>query len=460
MTLEFDQGSFRDPRGRIFYRDGEVLRHIAASAASDFDLYMESGLGPALVERGWAVSSEEVSDAPAADGDRIVRHSRIPFISYPYEWSFSLLKAAALHHIDTHLLALDHGMTLSDGSAYNIQFDGVQPVFIDILSFIRYTDGDHWKGHQQFCDHFLHPLLLASGTGVPFQSRLRGDTEGIGASELLRLLPLWRKYSPRTLFNILLPERLSSAGGKKNARPASYRPLPKSGLVFLLRHLRKWIEGLGVDFGKTTWSDYYSASNNYDDRETEQKRAVVAEFCRTCRPRMLWDIGCNTGTYSEIALSSGAGHVIGFDFDTAALEAAHHRAKEKSLAFTPLFQDSANPSPAQGWSGAERRSLGERRNADAILALALEHHLAIGRNVPLAMVVDWLIGLAPTGLIEFIPKGDSNLDLLLRNREDIFADYTEANFHALISERARVVRKDVVSGSGRTLFWYDRTGSR
>lgn len=457
MILEFDPGSFRDPRGRVYYSEGAVFREIHPPAEADFDVLTGSGLLAELVARGWTVSAEEVRPADGSASTRAVHHNRMPFISYPYEWPFSLLKAAALHHIDVHLLGLDHGMTLSDGSAYNVQFDGIRPVFIDILSFTNYNDGDLWLGHQQFSDHFLHPLLFTAHTGVPFNSRLRGDIEGLNGAELLRLLPLWAKLRPRTFLNVTLPNRLAQKGHSARATPAAPRPLPKEALVFLLRHLRKWIGRLQPDFGQTAWADYYQASHNYEDAESKKKAAVVADFCNAVRPDMLWDVGCNTGAYSEIALASGAGRVIGFDFDPVAIEGAYRRAVDKSLTFTPLYQDSANPSPDQGWSGQERRSLQARCNGDAILALALEHHLAIGRNVPLDKVVEWLVGLAPRGLIEFIPKGDSNLERLLRHRKDIFAEYDERNFEHSLGLRARIVRKDVVSTSGRTLYWYDRS---
>ena len=171
---------------------------------------------------------------------------------------------------------------------------------------------------------------------------------------------------------------------------------------------------------------------------------------------MVWDMGCNTGEFSETALSAGAKRVIGFDFDQTALETAYRRAKDRKLAFLPLFQDAANPSPDHGWNGVERKSLSSRGNADALIALAFEHHLAIGRNIPLDQLIAWLVSLAPVGLVEFVPRGDSNLDRLLRHREDVFDDYTEDNFRSAIEAVAQVDRVDVVSASGRKLYWYSR----
>ncbi|MGH8568260.1 MAG: class I SAM-dependent methyltransferase, partial [Gammaproteobacteria bacterium] len=163
-----------------------------------------------------------------------------------------------------------------------------------------------------------------------------------------------------------------------------------------------------------------------------------------------------TGEYSEVALAAGAGRVIGFDFDQTALERAYARAAHRSLPFLPLFQDGANPSPAQGWNTLERKGLSDRACADALLALAFEHHLAIGHNVPLDDVVAWLVSLAPRGVIEFVHKGDPTVQRMLALREDIFHEYTEEHFVSAVGQRARIVRSAVVSTTGRTLYWFDR----
>lgn len=122
--------------------------------------------------------------------------------------------------------------------------------------------------------------------------------------------------------------------------------------------------------------------------------------------------------------------------------------------FLPLFFDGANPSPDQGWNQAERQGMKARADADGILALAFVHHLAIAKNIPLDELVAWLISLAPTGVLEFVPKSDPMVGQLLRLREDIFADYTEETFRALISERASIVREEKVSATGRRLIQF------
>jgi ribosomal protein L11 methylase PrmA len=220
--------------------------------------------------------------------------------------------------------------------------------------------------------------------------------------------------------------------------------------------LRGWIEKLApLDREKSVWNDYAEV-NTYQSEEAQAKRRFVAEFAEATRPGLLFDLGCNTGAYAEAALEAGAGQVIGFDFDQGALDQAYDRAVQKGLNFLPLFLDAANPSPDQGWRQRERAGMQQRSRADAVVALAFEHHLAIGRNLPLDQVLSWLTGLAPRGVIEFVQKSDSTVQQMLALREDIFADYSEESFVAELEKRARILRSETVSQEGRKLFWFDR----
>lgn len=451
-------GSFRDPRGRVYNHDGRIFRTITSNAQSDYRKLVESGLYSRLVDKRWLTAAVELRTSDEQTEALVVEHERLPFVTYPYEWTFSQLKAAALHQLDVHLEALNHGLTLSDASAYNVQFIDANPIFIDLLSFIQYKEGMLWAGHRQFCDHYLHPLLFTATFGIPFNNWLRSNLEGLSGQELVSLLPFRHKLFPRTFINITLPCWLQRSSSHNDAaiQRASKSRLSKVTLEFMLRSLRDWILSMNPKAGKTTWVDYYEASHNYSDSESGAKHRIVSEFIARWVPTTVWDMGCNTGEFSETALAAGATRVIGFDFDQMALERAYRRAKERKLAFLPLFQDAANPSPSHGWNGVERKSLMSRKNADALIALAFEHHLVIGRNIPLDQLIAWLVSLAPVGLVEFVPRGDSNLDRLLRHREEVFDDYTEGNFRSAIEAVAQVDRVDVVSASGRKLYWYSR----
>jgi ribosomal protein L11 methylase PrmA len=432
---------------------------VREPAAADFAFVRATPLIRRLIEKGWLLQETLVErpDILARDaGVRcVLEHPRLPFVSYPYEWSFGGLRAAALRHLDIQMEALEHAVVLSDATAYNLQFVGARPVFIDHLSFRRYRTGEYWTGYRQFCDQFLHPLLLSGSLGIPFNGWYRGMPDGLPGGMMRRLLPLRRKVAWRTLMHVVLPARLQTTtetekGAQRTARLVAQRAFPRTAFVGMLKGLRAWIARLEPSGGRTQWDDY---DRSVEDAAVEQKTAAVREFVSESKPSLLFDLGCNTGRYAEEALKAGAGYVVGLEADPGALEGAFARASERMLAFVPLAQDLANPSPSQGWAEAEHASLGQRGPAEALLALAIVHHLAIGRNVPLAAIARWLRACAPSGLVEFVPKNDRRVQQLLALRDDVFPEYSEAAFVEALSAEARIVVRRPLDG-GRVLFQY------
>jgi ribosomal protein L11 methylase PrmA len=454
-----DAGSFRDPSGYVYHHEGRVFRTVNGAAVNAYRALESSGLLKSLVDRGLLLGAD-ICD-PAAlplDGDKpalLLEHPRLPFISHPYEWCFAAHRAAALAHLDLHLAALAAGFTLSDASAYNIQFIGPKPVFIDHLSLRPYQSGEIWAGHRQFCMQFLNPLVLEAKLGISPRPWFRGALEGIDPADLAKLLGWRHCLSWALLAHVFLQARFQSGALSKGA-DAKLRDtrLPLNALKNMLQSLRSYIAGLKKPGTATVWSDY-ADNTSYTDTETTTKRRFVSAMVSAIKPARIIDLGCNTGAYSELALSCGAGTVLGFDFDTGALDQAFQRATQKNLSFLPLWLDAANPSPDQGWGQAERKGFAARARADGLLALALLHHLVIGRNIPMDDAVGWLMAMAPQGIIEFVPKSDPMVQRLLSLREDIFPDYVEDAFRAAILRRGRIRQEEHVAAGGRLLLWYD-----
>lgn len=460
---EREAGSFRDPAGTIYHLNGRVFRTVNAVAAEDFTFSAEHKTVKQLESDGRLVASQLVDD-PALrskfpECEFLIEHERIPYISYPYEWSFQLLKRAAIAHLDIQMELLEVGLNLSDATAYNMQWNKGKPVFIDRLSIRKYRDGEYWEGHRQFCEQFLNPLLLRSLFGISHNSWYRGEMEGIRAVDLAPLLSWRHKLSYRTFAHVVLQAKFQKQGigmKKEKLSDLKRKSFSKNAFLFMLRSLRKWIAKLEPsDQGYSVWGDY-AENTTYNDEETNKKRAFVAEFCSQVKPDVLWDMGCNTGDYSELALQNGAKSVVGFDFDDVALDRAFTRLSENGHDFLPLRLDAANPSPAQGWRQTERKGFDDRLNADAVIALAFEHHLAIGKNTGLEAAIDWLMSLAPKGIIEFVPKTDPTVQKMMALRDDIFVDYDEGSFVNLIEARGTITKTSHVSESGRFLCAYQR----
>ncbi len=461
MSLIPDPASFRDPRGRIFIKNNRIFRLISDQGASDYQIVRDTNFLARMAGQNKTIEAREVDPAiletPELNPQYVLEHPFLPFISYPYEWCFPMMKKAAQLHLELQIYALEENLMFSDASAYNIQFIGPQPIFIDSLSVRPYRQGQIWEGHRQFCEQFLNPLLLRCLLGITHNAWYRGNLEGIPSDELCKMLPWYRKLSRNLFLHVVLPSRLNNLAQSKNTGVLSNLSphLPQTSLKKIFAQLYSWVNGLKPSSSNSTWGNYGSL-HCYESEEIVKKQKFVSDFIQGTQPETVWDLGCNTGEYSELALRSGARKVIGFDFDQDALEQAFERAEKNNLDFLPLFFDGANPSPDQGWNSQERKGFLNRKNADAVLALAFEHHLTIGGNIPLDQFIDWLVSLAPCGVVEFIPKEDPNLKRMLSLREDIFTDYNEDSFRNLLEQKCRIIRSQIISKSGRKLYWFEK----
>ena len=229
----------------------------------------------------------------------------------------------------------------------------------------------------------------------------------------------------------------------------------KKNLVSLLNQLRKFIFNLNDYKSITIWDDY-SSNNSYSKEDEEKKKDIVTNFIKKNQFNFLADIGCNDGVYSHLALKNGCKNVIGFDFDINAINQAFLKSKKENMNFLPLYFDASNPSTNSGWNEKERKSFKERANFDAIIALAFEHHLSISKNIPLEDVIDWLVSLAPHGLIEFVPKNDPTIKKMLELKGDIFPDYNDQNFEKILSFKSEILQKNIISRTGRIIYEYKR----
>lgn len=455
--VAYDGGSFRDPAGFVFKYKNTIYRQVNSSGKADFDYFVSSGLYDELAGLGLIVAHSEVelSNIPSDDKRyKLLKPTPVPFISYPYEWTFSQLKAAALLTLQIQKIALSRGMILKDASAYNVQFIGRRPVFIDSLSFRVYETGSPWDGYKQFCEHFISPLAVASFGATDVIKMQRAFIDGMPLSTAAKLLPARAKLSKGLMMHLYLHAAGQRKYNKSYDDAASARAVSKLAMTGLIASLEKAINKLKPAKQATQWGDYYSGTN-YSDAAFAAKKKIVGRLLAEVKPKPknVWDIGANDGTFSEIAARSGA-YVISFDFDPRTVELNFSRSRDPVLAdlILPLSQDLTNPSPALGWAHRERASLEARGPADVILALALVHHLAIGNNLPLAAIADFFSKLGRCLIIEFVPKHDSKTKLLLARRVNMFPEYSVDGFEAAFSKYFGVVKKVPVVGSQRVIY--------
>ena len=381
----------------------------------------------------------------------MIRPELIEFVSYPYEWSVSQFRDAALVALEVQRRALARGMTLKDCSAFNLQFHQGRPVFIDTLSFEIHRDGEPWTGYRQFCEHFLAPLALQSLTDERLGQLCRAtNIDGVPLDLAARLLP-WRS---RAKFGLGVHLHLHSALQRSHAGtagPSNGRGVNRRALMGLVDSLESTIRGLRFKPRRKGWTNYYH-DNSYSKEEFQRKAGLVAEFLKRTGARTAWDLGANTGYFSLLASGLGLS-MIAFDSDSACIERLYLEVKERNeQKLLPLVLDLFNPSPPSGWLNQERASILNRGKPDLVLALALVHHLAFAGNQPLANLADFFQRLAPWLVIEFVPESDPQSRLLLARRRGIHHPYDRAHFEECFRKHFAIIISEPVSQSGRVLY--------
>ena len=450
-----ETSSFRDPSGFVFYEKGSIFRQVNAGYKEQYDLLINSGLYDSLATSNLLVPHDEV-DLQYARSDKaykVIQPEAILFVSYPYEWSFSQLKDAALTTLEVQKRALDFGMSLKDCSAYNIQFRNGKPVFIDTLSFETYQEGRPWVAYRQFCQHFFAPLVLMSYTDIRLSQLLKAFIDGIPLDLTSSLLPFFRSRCKLSLLSHIhihaKSQKIFSA--KTVDTKTARRQVSRLSFLGLIDSLETAVSRLTWKHGGTEWADYYDETN-YSSAMFEKKQDIVSRFIDTARPQMVWDLGANVGLFSRIASDKGI-HAISFDFDPACVEMNYQQCSKSNEAnLLPLLLDLTNPSPAIGWKNQERLSLLERGPTDMVMALALIHHLAISNNVPLKMIADFFSRICNTLIIEFVPKEDSQVQRLLSTREDIFPNYDQVHFENSFKHYFSIEAKEAILDSKRVLY--------
>ena len=456
-----EPGSFRDREGRVFYREGRIYRALSARASADWQALEATSFFETAIRRGQIVPTQP-ADLPPEDLTQptenwvaVLEHERLPFISYPYEWCFGMLRDAALLHLDLMLGSLEDDLILKDSSAFNIQWRGAHPQHIDIPSFQRWQPGEAWVGYRQFCQLFLYPLMLTAYRQLPFQPWLRGSIDGITPEDCNNLLTGRDRLRGGVFTHVYLQSKLLAAASKPSSSLRQELKTAGFGKQIITRNvrgLRKLITRLRWKRSRSEWSSYVD-QHSYSEEDEKAKRAFVERAVAKRSWGLVWDLGCNTGAYSRIAAENSS-FVVAMDGDCLAVERLYDELKcEGNRSILPLVVNLADPSPDLGWDGKERRSLVARADVDLTLCLALVHHMVISANVPLAEFIDWLARLRSHLVIEFVTRGDAMVQRLLLNKDDIYHDYHLDVFEREVHRRFETMAREELGSGTRILYF-------
>lgn len=443
--------SYRDPSGFVFRKDGVYYRQVNRSYSPDFELLMQSGLYAALAQKELLLPHSEIDEDLTGHPERykILLPEQVPLISYPDEWSPSQLRAAARLTLQLLRIGLDHGMVLKDATPLNIQFHRGKAVFVDTLSFERYDPVQPWVAYRQFCECFLYPLYLNHYLSIGTHKLSGAYPEGIPADTTAALLPWKSRLRLGIWLHVLLPARV-----RNDALPGGRQPVfDKTKLLHLTDHLGQIVEGLKTRTGNPShWKAYYGdsiLSPAYLRAKDELFRAFIDDISFSSA----LDLGANDGYFSKI-LAERPVTVVAADSDWHCIESLHqYTLQHPKHPILPLCVDMADPTPARGFANAERSSFTDRMPADLVTALALVHHLVLGRNLPLDKIAAWFSLLTRTWLIlEFVPLTDEKARELARHKTGAHHHYDLSSFERHFRPYFSIAKRAVIPGTERVLF--------
>lgn len=473
MTTEYaaNSGSFRDPDNRVYEFSSKsedsqirILRGLSEAALTTYQRLLDEKFYQRLVEKKAVVATTLL---PAEDPDAnavlsegwsgVLEHEAIPYVSYPYEWTFTMLKDAALLHLHLNEQSLEHGWTLKDATPYNIQFVGSQPVFIDIPSFEPWVEGEPWVGYRQFCSMFLTPLMLRAHLGIDHLPLLRSYIDGIPPTEAIKFFSGLKRFKKGVLSHIVFPAKVENSIAKRErddapARKRSARKQTKAMVIGLVQSLSRLVKKLTTDIEHTDWSRY-DKTHSYQEVDFEAKKAFVDKHASEKNRNQIWDIGCNTGTFSRIC-SEYCNQVISIDGDHNSVEQLYLKEKKsKGSNILPLVINLSNISPGQGWAGRERQAFDQRKKPDLVLCLALIHHIRLSANIPNLLFLKWLRSLEADIILEFVNREDEMVIKLLTNKKEQYADYNLEQFISDVEQFFTIEDRQPLKGGKREIFY-------
>ncbi len=407
-----------------------------------------------MAGRGLIVKHEPITEnlTQTEDCYLTLKPEAIPFISCPCEWSFDMLKDAAILTLQLLKESIKYGLVLKDATPYNIQFIGSSPVFIDSLSFEKYNEKEPWIAYRQFCESFLSPLLLSHYTQQSLQQLMLAYPEGIPLAVTKSLLPWRSKLSLHCYLHIHLHANIN----KSRATEKGKIRFTKQKLINLTDSLEKLVQKTFLRPHRTAWSAYYDEASKRNDYLASKKEIIISWLNEIANIRTAADLGSNDGQFSKLLAEKNIS-IVSTDFDPECINRLYKELKlANSKRILPLIIDLANPTPAIGVNNQERNSFTDRLNTDIVLALALVHHLAIGRNMPFEYIAQLLTKVSRQLIIEFVPKEDEKVRLMLSARKDIFSHYYIDEFEKAFGRYFSIEKKQTIASSGRTLYLMKR----
>jgi hypothetical protein len=446
--------SYRDPDGFVFEYREKIYRQVNQRYAANYTLLKNSGLYSQLIEESKLLPHTEIDECIAENINwyKTLLPKQVTFISYPYEWCFSQWKDAALLTLYILKISIHHSMILKDATPFNIQFVDGGPIWIDTLSFEKYDTTKPWIAYRQFVECFIAPLLLSHYQSQNLLKIFQVFPDGIPLETLVKFLPVKSRFNLNILLHVVLPSSLAKGLKTENKIIPEFN---KQKLLHIVDNLIGFVQSIKLPKMKAGWNNYYEETV-LSTAYVEEKSKILTKWIHQLPVNSVLDLGSNTGNFAQIAVEAGK-HTIAVDSDIDCIERLYNTCKQKKIFnLLPLCIDISNPTPSIGWDNNERAAFYTRVRTDLCIVLALIHHLAVGKNVGFVQMAETFSKLAPWLIIEFIPKSDPKVSLLLKHRTDIFENYNEFAFVNAFEEIFSIEKRELLSTTGRILFLMKR----
>ncbi len=445
--------SFRDPSGYVYLDNGIIKRHINLIYFNQYKALNEQGIFEKLFRAELLIKHKEVSQN---ENEIVIQPEQIPFITYPYEWSFNQYKEAALLTLKIQKFCLDHSFSLKDASAFNVAFYKGKAIFIDTLSFDFYRENLPWRAFKQFITHFLGPLVLAHYHGAQTLKLMNNFIDGIPVGMISSMLPFKTKLNPFLYSNIHLLAKFEDKHNEDYQGKIKTITLSKKGQINIINSLYDYIKKLSIK-EHSEWGDYYNKLN-YTNEAFLQKADIINNWVNKLKAKVLIDVGGNDGTFVR-QLQNKPELALICDIDNNAVDLNYKSIKiNKELNIIPFVLDVLNPSPSIGFNNKERDSFINRvKNfaPDVTLALALIHHMTLSGNIPFKMSANFFASFSKYLIIEFPKRDDSWVQRLLSSKGEFqnhFKFYTIENFRKDYLSYFETIDEICINNSERVLF--------
>jgi hypothetical protein len=441
--------SYRDPSGFIYKHEGIYYRFVSDQYKEHYEHAKKQNLFDVAKQKNLLLPFEEIDENHNHHKKpyKTLLPDQIVFENYPWEWCFDQYKDAAIMTLKLCKLSLENGMILKDATPLNIRLIKGKMKWIDHLSFEIYKDGDAWVAYRQFCEMFLNPLLIATYCGIEAHRILLAYPGGISADTTASLLPFKCRFRLHIQLHVYLQKKVQQEVSSKNEIRHS---ISKEKILRILESLYSCIQSLGLPNTRKIWSNYYEETI-LSQEYLSSKKNIVSAYLSDTKYQSVLDAGCNDGAMTLLCNKNA--DVIAADNDSICINQLYYFIKKNNLEnIYPVVLDLTFPTGGMGWSNDEYPPFLKRIEFDLILALALIHHLCIGKNIPLTKVASLFAGCGKHLLIEFVPKEDPKVQDMLLNREDIFNDYSISGFEYTFSQFFTIIEKTPINNSQRTLY--------